>query len=108
VSQTTGIDGLEKVYSSCPCRESKNILLSSTSLKPITKSRFWLEKGHEIDACIQYIDVVLCRFFEQYERHQPTPIRFIRWPSIFQVNVSCDFQCKHPEVSLVQRMRMRL
>ena len=42
------------------------------------------------------------------KKNQPTPIRFIRWPSIFQGNVSCDFQGKHPEVSLVKRMRLRL
>jgi hypothetical protein len=40
--------------------------------------------------------------------NQPTPARFIPWPSIFQGNLSCDFQGKHLEVSLVQTIRLRL
>jgi len=48
VGQTAGIDGLEKVHISCPCRETKNIIRSSTSLYRL--QGFWLENGHEIDA----------------------------------------------------------
>jgi len=48
VGQTADINDLEKVHSYCPCRESKNILRSSTSLYRLQNRSSGLKKDMKL------------------------------------------------------------